>query len=234
MTAVDVQTALRAYATPEKAEASLRFFKTGPGQYGEGDSFIGITVPEQHIVARGSLGLPLPEVSLLLESLVHEDRLTAVFILKYQYEAGTTLGQAAIANFYLAQHEHINNWDIVDASAAGILGAHLYGSDRTALYELAVSQRLWDRRIAIVATHYFILHDDYSDTLRLAEILAVDREDLMHKAVGWMLREVGKRDQATLVEYLSVHYASMPRTTLRYAIERFEPTFRKRYLSGDV
>lgn len=234
-TAAQVRTELRRQADPERAKNSARFFKTGPGQYGEGDKFIGVTVPLQRVVAKKSLALPLSEVEKLLSSSVHEDRLTALLVLAYQFKKVGVSQQAAIYDFYLAHTEQINNWDLVDSSAPYIVGGYLADRDRTILYELARSESLWERRIAILVTAWFIRAGESKDTFAIAEILLGDEHDLIHKAVGWMLREVGKScGQATEEEFLRRHYKAMPRTMLRYAIERFDEPLRQKYLKGKV
>lgn len=234
-TAAAVKAALNVLATPERAKASSWFFKTGKGQYGEGDEFIGVSVPQQRTVVRQFTALPLGDIQVLLKSPVHEHRLTGALILVWQYEHSkkNPARQNEIAIFYLDHLARINNWDIVDSSAPQILGAHLFSNKHrlASLRKLAVSTVLWERRVAILATAYFIREGQFDDTLALAELLLDDDEDLMHKAVGWMLREVGKKDESVLRNFLDIHAASMPRTMLRYAIEKLPATDRKRYLS---
>ena len=226
---------LRAHATPEKAQGSQRFFKTGPGQYGEGYVFIGVTVPEQRKVAKQFGGMPLVEVESLLHSRIHEERLTALLILVGQFKRGNETQQKAIYDLYLANAAYVNNWDLVDSSASYIVGAYLHHRDRSVLSELARSDHLWERRIAIIATAYFIARGESKDTFAIADILLADSHDLIHKAVGWMLREVGKScGQEIEEEYLRRHYKTMPRTMLRYAIERFDEELRKQYLRGGL
>jgi 3-methyladenine DNA glycosylase AlkD len=211
----------------------MRFFKAGKGQYGEGDSFIGVTVPEQRTVALRYRELPLPEIKRLLASGIHEHRLTALLILDYKREKASRAERAAIAKFYLTHRAQVNNWDLVDSSARELLGAELYetGGSRALLDRLARSKSLWDRRIAIIATYYFIGKGEYADTLRIARALIDDREDLMHKATGWMLREVGKRSERELTRFLDRHAAIMPRTMLRYALERLSSSQKLRYMA---
>jgi 3-methyladenine DNA glycosylase AlkD len=214
-----------------RAKALTRFFKTAEGEYGHGDVFFGVTVPEQRRIAKQYLTLPLTELSKLLESPTHECRLTALLILTAQFKKAGSKEQTRIAKFYLAHSERVNNWDLVDASAPHILGKHLLDNNRSVLYRLARSKNLWERRIAIVATFSFIRAGQFGDTIALAAILLSDTHDLIHKAVGWMLREVGKKSSQVLETFLSVHAHSMPRTMLRYAIEKFPEHKRKKYLS---
>lgn len=217
---------LRALANPERAAHSLRFFKTAPGQYGHGDKFLGLTVPMMRRVMREFRELPLDDADALLASPWHEDRLVALMILVEQYRRAPS---AAIYRLYLARTERINNWDLVDVSAANIVGAHLAERSRKPLYRLAKSKSLWERRIAIVATLHFIRRNEFDDTFAIARLLLGDRHDLIHKACGWMLREAGKRDERALRAFLEENAAQMPRTMLRYAIERLPD--RSRYLA---
>lgn len=228
--ALHIERQLKKLGSKEKAAKALRFFKTEKGQYGEGDVFIGVTVPEQRGVAKAYRDASLPELAKLLDHKIHECRLTALMILVGQYKKGSTKDQVAIVKFYLARTRRINNWDLVDASASALLGVHLLTRDRTVLYKLLRSQDMWERRIAIVATHAFIRMGDCADTLALSTMLLDDTEDLMHKAVGWMLREVGKQSRATLVLFLNEHAPHMPRTALRYAIEHFGEAERWKFL----
>jgi 3-methyladenine DNA glycosylase AlkD len=230
MNAREVQANLRSLANPEHAKTLSWFFKTGPGQYGEGDKFIGLKVPVLRKLAKQYATLPLAEIELLLHSEIHEQRLFALMLLVMQASKADSSGKKAIHKFYLANTRWINNWDLVDLSAPQIVGAYLADKDRKILYKLARSKSLWQRRIAIVATFAFIRADDFGDTLSLAEILLSDREDLIHKAAGWMLREVGKRDLAALEGFLNKHTLAMPRTMLRYAIEKFPEKKRLGYL----
>jgi 3-methyladenine DNA glycosylase AlkD len=234
-TAGGVERELRRLGSREKARASAWFFKTGPGQYGEGDVFIGVTVPEQRKVAKKYRELPLAELEKLLEHKAHECRLTALLILTDQYARAGEPARAKIVKFYLAHTKRVNNWDLVDTSAPRILGDYLVDKDRRVLYTLAKSKNLWERRIAIVATLSFIMRGESADTLALSELLLADTHDLIHKAVGWMLREVGKRapsGRALLIAFINQHKAQMPRTTLRYAIEHFSPEARKAISKG--
>ena len=230
-TAAATQAALQALATPERAKASARFFKTGPGQYGEGDEFIGVAVPQQRAVARQFRQLPLPELNRLLASPVHEDRLTAVFILVMQYQRAGRADQQNIVDFYLTHTACINNWDLVDSSAGYILGTWLIEHGPIGLLDkLAASQSLWERRIAMLAAGQFMRASRPEVTLRIATKLINDPHDLIHKAVGWMLREVGKTNEIILRTFLDQYAATMPRTALRYAIEKFDPKTRRHYL----
>jgi len=232
-TSSQVERALKLLGTPEKAKSSAWFFKTGVGQYGHGDVFAGVTVPEQRKVARQFRDLPLTEIDKLLASKIHECRLTALLVLVGQYQKADAATRERIVEFYLAHTPRINNWDLVDSSASYILGVHLLHADekkRKILYRLAKSKDLWERRIAIIATLAFIRNNEYADTLALAELLLSDSHDLIHKATGWMLREVGKRSPDTLREFLRAHATQMPRTMLRYAIERFPDEERKDWL----
>jgi 3-methyladenine DNA glycosylase AlkD len=232
MTARKVQDQLRSLSSPEAAALAARFFKTGPGQYGEGDVFLGLRAAELHKLAKEHRALSFDELRLLLRSEIHEDRLLALLILGVRASKSDEATKKEVYELYLAHTQHINNWDLVDASAREIVGGYLADKSREPLYLLAASQNLWERRISIVATHYFIRQNDFVDTLRVAERLLGDREDLIHKAVGWMLREVGKKHQPTLEAFLRRHAKTMPRTMLRYAIERFPETIRLAYLKG--
>lgn len=221
---------LRALGNKTAAEHAQRFFKTGPGQYGAGDIFLGIKVPVLRTVAKEHRNITLDNVVELLQSPLHEVRLTALLIMVLQYKR--VGNETAIYRAYLDNTHRINNWDLVDGSAADIAGAHLFERDRKPLYRLAKSKSLWERRIAIIATLYFIRRNQFDDTLAIADILLNDKEDLMHKAVGWMLRETGKRDLKVEEDFLLPRYKQMPRTMLRYAIERFPEPKRLAYLKG--
>ena len=225
---------LRALASPETAANLQRFFKTGPGQYGAGDLFLGIKVPPLRALAKRFPDADLGTISKLLASPYHEERLFALMLLMQFYQAADEAARQAAYDLYLGNTQRINNWDLVDLSAPRIVGRHLQDRPRRVLHKLARSSSLWERRIAILATAWFIRLDDYADTLRIAELLLQDEHDLMHKAVGWMLREVGKRDLAAEEDFLREHYRAMPRTMLRYAIERFPEPKRKNYLHGKV
>lgn len=233
MSLASVRRALRAQADAEKAAFFPRFFKTGKGEYGEGDRFIGVTVPNIRRVAKEYPTLSFRDVSALLKSPIHEERLLALIILTHQFADGDEMRQKEIYRFYLEHTDRINNWDLVDVSAHKIVGAFLDGKNDKMLDRLAKSKDLWERRIAIVATFHFLHRGDCSKTFRIADFLLSDRHDLIHKAVGWMLREAGKRcSQAELERYLDRHAARMPRTMLRYAIERLPVATRRKYLSA--
>jgi 3-methyladenine DNA glycosylase AlkD len=222
---------LRRTGSPQRAAALRRFFKTGPGQYGEGDRFLGLTVPQVRALVAEYSDLTLAEVETLLESPWHEARLLALVVLVRQYRRAPAARRTAIYRLYLRRSDRINNWDLVDLSAPGIVGAHLLTRRRDVLARLARSPSVWERRIAMLATSRFIRDGQMTDTLALAEQLLGDRHDLIHKAIGWMLREVGKRDQGALRAFLNRHAAHMPRTALRYAIERLPAADRRRYLA---
>jgi 3-methyladenine DNA glycosylase AlkD len=234
MTSREVRKHLRNLANPEIAKISAWFFKTGPGQYGEGDRFIGVRVPALRKLARQHRTLPLTEVEPLLHSNIHEERLLALLILVLAFAKVEDSEQKKIVDLYLQNTRYVNNWDLVDASAPYLVGAYLMDKSRRPLYRLVKAPSLWERRIAIVATQHFIRQGDFADTLEIGRLLLDDREDLIHKATGWMLREVGKRHQATLEGFLERHGASMPRTMLRYAIERFPEGKRQEYLQRRV
>ncbi len=223
---------LGALADPAKAAAVAKYFKTGPGEYGEGDKFLGIAVPLQRKVALRYQTLALRDLALLLASPTHEHRFAGLEILVAQYERAADADRKTIVEFYLQHTRNINNWDLVDTSAPYILGEHLKTQPRRLLVTLARSRSVWERRIAIISTLTLIRNGETADTLRVAKILLSDPHDLIQKAVGWALREAGKVSQAALLEFLSQHYASLSRTTLRYAIERFPPQQRKRILAG--
>jgi len=212
-----------------KAAFLKRFFKTGKGQYGEGDVFLGITVPKQRKIAKKYLDLSLQDLSSLIKSKVHEERLTALFVAVYKYKKFQI--KKEIYQWYIKNAKQVNNWDLVDSSAPYIVGDFLKDKDRSILFKLAKSKNLWEKRIAILSTFAFINQGEFKDTFKIAEILLSDTHDLIHKAVGWMLREVGKRvSQKTEEVFLQKHYRKMPRTMLRYAIERFPEKLRQKYL----
>ena len=227
---IQLKKELKKLSNPKQAEILQKFFKTGKGEYGEGDIFLGIKVPEQRKVADEFQELSLKDLEKLLNSKVHEYRMSALFILIKQYEKGDERERKKIFNFYLKNAKNINNWDLVDISAPKIVGDYLLNKPRKILCKLAKSKNLWERRIAIISTLAFIKNNEFDDTLKIAEILLNDKHDLIHKAVGWMLREIGKRDQKIEEEFLKKHYLKMPRVMLRYAIERFEEKKRKFYL----
>ena len=221
-------------ANKEIAEHSQRFFKTGKGEYGESDIFLGIRVPVLRKLVNKYRGISLEEVSKLLHSKFHEERLLAVLMLVQLFKTGGDEEQKQIYGLYLENTKFINNWDLVDISAGNIVGAYLHQKDKALLYRLVYADNLWERRISIISTFYFIRQNEFDDTLKIAEILLNDKEDLIQKAVGWMLREVGKREIEIEEEFLQEHYMKMPRTMLRYAIEKFPETRRKMYLRGEV
>ncbi len=234
-TVEDIRAEVRQLADPGKAKILQRFFKTGPGQYGEGDIFAGIMVPLIRKLVRKYRDIPLGVAVKLLQSPIHEERLLALFILVEKCRGGDDATCKRIYNLYLKNTRFINNWDLVDLSAEHIVGATLDGTDRAPLYRLARSKNLWERRIAILATFHDIKRGIPDHTLALADVLLSDRHDLIHKAVGWMLREVGKRCSAdTLRKFLQTRYRNMPRTMLRYAIERFPADERAAYLAGTI
>lgn len=224
---------LRQYIDAEKAIVLPRFFKTGKGEYGEGDKFLGVTVPNIRLVAKQYGHASLEVVNRLLDSEWHESRMCALLILVMQYKKASEEQKQAIFDFYLSRTERINNWDLVDLSAPGIVGEHLCreNADRTILYRLADSPLLWERRIAMVSTLTFIRKGDFGDTFALADKLVSSRHDLMQKAVGWMLREMGKRDITLLRIFLDKHAATMPRTMLRYAIEKMDNAERHEWMA---
>lgn len=241
-------------ANPERASISLRFFKTGKGQYGEGDKFLGVSVPDQRKIAKKYIDLSFANLEKLLNSKIHEERLTALFILVLKYSSiKERSSQLAVSNnkhntqsvetqkkeifdFYLSNIKAVNNWDLVDSSAPYIVGTFLLNRDKDIIYKLAKSKMLWERRIAIISTLAFInINKESKETFEIADILLSDREDLIQKAVGWMLREVGKRiSEKELKEFLSTRYKKMGRTALRYTIERFENEERIKYLKGII
>jgi len=229
-----IQDHLRGIADPEIALVSQRFFKTAPGQYGAGDIFLGIKVPVLRAQLKKFPQVSLNTMSALLQSKMHEERFFALLLLMEYFKKADAANQQIAYDLYLTHTAFINNWDLVDLSAAHIVGVYLADRVRLPLYELAKSASLWERRIAIIATFHFIRCGEYKDTLNLAEYLLNDTHDLMHKAVGWMLREVGKRDQEIEEQFLRRHYRNMPRTMLRYAIERVPEARRKAYLLGTV
>lgn len=230
-----IENELHDLADAEIAAHSVRFFKTGPGDYGEGDRFLGIRVPVLRKLARKHQELDLLDCRRLLRSPYHEARLLALLILVRAYDRSKDEEKRdAIYRLYLDHTAYINSWDLVDTSAEHIVGRHLAERDRSVLYELARSPSLWERRIAIMATFHYIKLGSFEETLRLAEVLLTDPHDLIHKAVGWMLREVGNRDQAVAEAFLRPRYHKMPRTMLRYAIEKYPEELRQQYLHGEV
>ena len=219
---------------PKQAVILQRFFKTGKGEYGEGDVFYGIKVPVQRTIAKKFNDLSPDDLKELIKSKIHEERLIAAFILVDQYKKGDEKKKKIVFDFYLKNRKGINNWDLVDLSAPKIVGEHLLNNEKELLYKFARSKDLWEKRIAILSTQTFIREHFFEDTLNISEILLQDKHDLIHKAVGWMLREVGNRDIKTEEEFLHKHYKTMPRTMLRYAIEKFPEKKRKDYLEGRI
>lgn len=232
MTANEISNRLQKMGDKDDARFLQGFFKTGPGQYGEGDIFLGIRVPAVRKLAKEYKNLPHEEIPSLLQSPYHEVRLFALISLVNDFAKGYEPKQKKIYDLYLANTRYINNWDLVDISAPNIVGAYLFTGNRKRLYQLAKSKSLWERRIAVLATFYFIKNNQFENSIKIAEFLLQDKEDLIHKAVGWMLREIGKRDTEILEAFLRKHCRTMPRTMLRYAIERFTPAKRVKYLNG--
>ena len=225
---------LQTLSSQEDARFLQRFFKTGKGQYGEGDLFLGIRVPVLRKLAKQYDDVSIDDAACLLRSKFHEERMLALIILVNRHRKGNLSEKEAVYQIYLGHTKYINNWDLVDTSAEHIIGAHLLDRDRKPLYDFAVSADLWERRIAILSTFHFIRRNQFDDTLTISQILIIDREDLIHKAVGWLLREVGKRDMEAEESFLKNHYRNMPRTMLRYAIEKFPEAKRRLYLKGEI
>ena len=224
---------LRTASNKEKAKLLQGFFKTGKGEYGEGDIFIGIIVPETRKVAVRYKDLPLKDVEELLKSKIHEERLCALLLLVHNYENNKEKREE-IYYFYLKNTKYINNWDLVDLSCHHIIGDYLLNRNKAVLYKLARSKNLWEKRISVISTFEFIRNHKFDDSLKIALILVGDKHDLIHKAVGWMLREIGKRDKKVEEHFLKKYYKLMPRTMLRYAIEKFPEKERKKYLKGEI
>lgn len=234
MNAGQITNELKIISDPEKAKHSSRFFKAGPGQYGEGDEFLGITVPEQRKVAKKYRELPATEIQKLLQNKYHEFRLTALMLMVYKIEKGGVAELEEMTNLYLNNLVAVNNWDLVDSSCYHILGRYLKDKEREMLYDFAKSDDLWKKRIAMITCYRFIKNDDFRDAFQIAEILLHNEHDLIHKAVGWMLREIGKRDLESEETFLKKHYQTMPRTMLRYAIENFDEPLRLKYLNWKI
>ena len=233
MSLIELRSNLNDIKNPEKVQVLQRFFKTGKGQYGEGDIFLGITVPESRKIAIKYSSLELIDIKSLLQSKIHEERLIALLILVHRYNTNIE-ERKNIFYFYLDNTNYINNWDLVDLSSHQIIGDFLKNKDRKILYQLVKSSNLWERRISIISTYAFIRNNNFEDTLKISEILLNDEHDLIQKAVGWMLREVGNRNMNIEEEFLKKHYKSMPRTMLRYAIEKFPENKRRKYLNGKI
>jgi 3-methyladenine DNA glycosylase AlkD len=218
---------MESLATKERAAVSQRYFKTGKGEYGEGDIFIGLTVPQSREIAKKYKEISFEEVEELLQSKIHEERLISLYMLVFKFKNDAK----KVFDFYLKNTKYVNNWDLVDSSAHLIVGEYLVDKPRDLLYSLARSQNLWEKRIAIIATFQFIRKNQFEDTIKIAEILMSDKHDLIHKAAGWMLREMGKKSEKSLLEFLNKHAQKMPRTMLRYSIERLSPERRKLYMT---
>ncbi len=229
-----VKQEIKEFSNKELAVFLQRFFKTGPGQYGEGDKFAGIKVPVSRKIAINNSDLSLSEIKELLHSEVHEERLIGLLILVNQYKKSDEAQREKIFKFYISSAKRINNWDLVDLSAPQILGAFLVDKDKDILFKFAHSKNLWEKRIAVLSTFSFIKINRFDTALQISEILLNDDHDLIHKAVGWMLREIGKRDLNTEEKFLKKYYNKMPRTMLRYAIEKFPETKRQKYLKGKI
>jgi 3-methyladenine DNA glycosylase AlkD len=233
MSLAELRSELKKAANPSKAKFLSGFFKTGKGEYGEGDIFLGITVPETRKIAIKYRNLALKNVESLLKSKIHEERLCALLLLVNNYE-NNSRERDKIFDFYLRNTKYINNWDLVDLSSHEIVGDYLLDKKKSVLYKLAKSKNIWERRIAMISTYAFIRNQQFNDVLRISAILLKDKHDLIHKAVGWMLREAGKRNQQVEEDFLRKHYKGMPRTMLRYAIEKFPEKKRKAYLKGEI
>ncbi len=230
MSVAQLKKDLLAEVKPGKKAALERFFKTGKGQYGEGDVFLGVMVPEQRKVAKKYSELSLKGIKTLLYSKIHEHRLVSLFILIDKYKRSDEKGKKEIYNFYLKNTKQVNNWDLVDLSAHKIVGDYLLDKDRKILYKLVKSKNLWERRISIISTFAFTDKKDFKDAIKICEILLKDKHDLIHKATGWVLREIGKKDQKVLEGFLKKYNKVMPRTMLRYSIERLSEAKRKFYM----
>ena len=231
-TASEVRALLRKSAIPEKAEFLPRFFKTGPGEYGDGDRFYGVVVPDCRRIARVARDLGERDLEGLLSSPMHEERTVALLVMVDRFERGDADERSRVFRLYRRKLGGVNNWDLVDGSAPAIVGGYFEGRDRSQLYRWARSKNLWKRRIAMLATYRYIKKGDFKDALGIARILRDDHEDLIRKAVGWMLREIGNRDREAEVRFLRSHHRTMPRTMLRYAIEKFPEPLRQVYLNG--
>jgi len=228
----DLKNELKRHADADQAKQMQRYFKTDKGEYGEGDIFLGLKAPVVRALMRDYVALDLDDLEKLLKSGIHEERSVALAILRRKFERAAEEERKSIFDFYIDHTENINNWDLVDLSAPTIVGGYLLDKDRKILYEMARSENLWRRRISIISTFAFIKEGDCSDSLRIAEMLLDDKHDLIHKAVGWTLREVGKKDIAAEEKFLKKHGGNMPRTALRYAIEKFDAAKRRQYMSG--
>lgn len=225
-----VKKELQVKTNPSKIKIYSNFFKTGKGEYGEGDKFLGITVPEQRSIAKKYLDLSLDDIESLLQSDIHEHRLTSLLILVEQYKKASETEKEKIVTFYLKNAQRVNNWDLVDLTAPNILGPYLINKDKKILYTLSKSSNLWEKRIAIVATLAFIRKEEFEDTLKISELYLNEKHDLLQKATGWMLREMGKKNEQVLEEFLQKNFKNMPRTMLRYSIERLSKERREFYM----
>ncbi len=225
-----LQQELKHVANPKQVKLLQRFFKTAPGEYAHGDIFLGIMVPIQRKIAKKYADLNLSDIQKLLNSKIHEHRFCALIILVSKYKKANDLEKKKIFDFYIKNAKNINNWDLVDVSAPKIVGEYLLNKDKSILYKLAKSKKLWQKRISVLATFWFIRENKFEDSLRISEMLLKDRHDLIHKAVGWMLREIGKRNKQIEIKFLEEHAHKMPRVMLRYAIEKFSPKERARFL----
>jgi len=230
----DLRREIKTLASAKVSKTMQWFFKTGEGEYGEGDIFIGLKVPIQRKLAKEFKNLSLNDLKILLNSSIHEERLICLFILVDKYEKGDENEKKRIFSFYLKNRKGVNNWDLVDLSAPKIVGKYLLEKDKSLLFKFASSENIWDKRIAILSTYEFIRNEKYDTTLKIARMLLKDNHDLMHKAVGWMLREIGKRDLVSEEKFLINYYNKMPRTMLRYAIEKFPEKKRRKYLEGKI
>ncbi len=231
---VTPQSALKKASSKKVAEQTRKFFKTGDGEYSEGDVFIGVRMGDIRKVAKENLHLKRTEILSLVRSKIHEERMLGFLILLYQYDKGDEVEQRRIYKFYVSKFKFVNNWDLVDVTAPGIVGRYLMDHDRSVLYDWALSNHLWTRRISIVAQWWLIRNGDLKDVFRISQILLQDDHDLIHKAVGWMLREAAKKDLKATESFLKKYYKAMPRTMLRYAIERFPESKRQKYLKGKI
>jgi len=226
---------IQALANKEIAKHSLRFFKTAKGEYGHGDIFLGVRTPQIRLIAKKHIGISTTEMKTLIKSKYHEERLLGLIILVNKYsKAKDEKSKNQLYKIYVSSFKYVNNWDLVDVTCPHIIGKHLMDNDRSILYSWAKSDDLWTKRIAIVSTHWFIRKNDLDDTFKIAEMLLNDEHDLIHKAVGWMLREAGKRDLEKEEIFLKKHYKNMPRTMLRYSIEKFPEPKRQKYLKGTI
>ncbi|MBN1620764.1 DNA alkylation repair protein [candidate division WOR-3 bacterium] len=230
----EITLALKKEADPEKASVLQRFFKTGKGEYGEGDVFYGIAVPVLRELSIKFKDTKFTILEKMLDSEIHEERMLALFVLVRKFEKGNENEKKAVFKTYFKKKKRVNNWDLVDLSAPKIVGAYLEDKDRSVLYKLVASKNLWEKRIAVISTFTFIKRGDFKDALNLSEILLCDKHDLIHKATGWMLREVGKRDSGALENFLDKHCRKMPRTMLRYSVERLQKRKREKYMKGTL